>query len=340
MPLLILLIAIASTDASLSEVTGTFQGVVVNGSRGDEPIGDAKVLLRAGQEGFLEPAAQTKTDQEGKFVFEQLPLDPALVFLPGIDHDGVHYPGKRLHLGQANPNARVVLRAFDAVQSPSPLHALRHGIEIIVEPQVMLIHETMLVANRSHGTYVGEAFGTEPPVTLRLLVPPNFDRVTFGSEFYGRRFRIVDHQLVTNIPWPPGERELDFTYRIPLENSGGLFRRALDVPCGKVSLHVREADAKKVSCNLPQIQHSGNELVFASTDQQLPAGFSLELQIGNLPFPWRLYARWGALAMLGILVVGTVAISRLRNRRFLEPRKGAIQGSSSNPKGRRSRRAA
>jgi hypothetical protein len=338
-PLLTLLLALAAADVS-PEATGTIQGVVVNGSRGNEAIEGADVLLRAGQKGDLEPAAQTKTDKDGTFIFEQLPLDPTLVFLPGTDRVGVHYPGKRLHLDQANPNARVVLQAFDAIEAPSPLVALRHEIEVAVEPKVMLVCETMLVANQSHGTYVGEAVGKELAVTLRLSVPPNFDRVTFGSEFYGRRFRIVDHQLVTDIPWPPGERELNFTYRIPLESSGGLFRRPLDMPCNKVSLHVRGTDAKKVSCNLPRTRQAGNETDFASADQQLPAGHALELQIGKLPFPWALYARWSALAVLGTLVVGTVAIGHLRKRRSLEPREGAIQGNRINSDRKRSRRVA
>lgn len=338
-PLLTLLLAFAGVDVS-PETTGTIQGVVVNGSHGNEPIVDAEVLLRAGQDGVLEPVATTKTDTHGKFIFEQVPFDPTVVFLPGTDRDGVHYPGKRLQLNQARPNAQVTIRAFDAVKSPSPLQALRHDFEVAVEPQVMVISETMLVANRSGNTYVGESIGSEPPVTLRLSVPANFDRVTFGSEFYGRRFRIVDHQLVTDIPWPPGERELKFTYRIPLESSGGLFRRPLDVPCSKVSLRVRGADAKKVSCNLPLAQQAGNETVFESVNKQRRAGYTLELQIGKLPLRWALYARWSALTVLGILIFGTVALSRFHNRRSLEPREGALQGSRRSSGWKRSRHAA
>jgi len=338
-PLLALLVTLAGANAS-PETTGTIQGVVVNGSHGNEPIVDADVLLRAGQDGLLEPVAKTKTDAHGKFVFEEVPFDPTVVFLPGADRDGVHYSGKRLQLGPARPNAQVTIRAFDAVKSPSPLQALRHDIEVAVEPKVMVISETVLVANRSGNTYVGESIGSEPPVTLRLSVPASFDRVTFGSEFYGRRFRIVDHQVVTDIPWPPGERELKFTYRIPLESSGGLFRRPLDLPCSRVTLRVRGEEAKKVSCNLPLAEPDGNEIVFASAEEQLRAGYTLELQIGKLPIRWAFYARWSALTALGILILGTVAISRLRNRRSLEPREGAVQGSRRSSGLKRSQHAA
>ena len=106
---------------------------------------------------------------------------------------------------------------------------------------------------------MGTPVGDQPPVTLRLSIPANFDRVTFDSEFYGRRFRIADHQLVTDIPWPPGERELSFTYRVPVESSSGLFRRRLDMASRKVTLRVRGKSSDQMSCNLPSVQTNGNE---------------------------------------------------------------------------------
>jgi hypothetical protein len=310
--LLALLLVLSTADIA-PDATGIIHGVVLNGSRGNAPIADTNVVLRAGQGELLEPVAETKTDENGKFAFAEMPLDPTIVFLPGAERDGVHYPAKRLRLNRTNPSAVVVIQAFDAIQSPSPLVALRHEIEVTVEPRVLLVSETMLVANRSDRAYVGDSSGKDPPVTLQLLVPANFDRVTFGSEFYGRRFRIVEHQPVTDIPWPPGERELKFTYRIPLEGSGGLFRRPLDLPCNKTSLRVRGAEAKSVSCNLPRADKFGKYAYFASAAQQLPAGQVLELQIGTLPFPWTFYARWGAVTVLSALVVGTVVIGRFRN---------------------------
>ncbi len=337
--LLGLLLALTAAEVA-PEATGKIQGVVLNGSRGNAPIAEADVLLRAGLGDPVESVAETKTDKNGKFAFKEVPLDPALVFLPGVERDGVHYPAKRLRLNRTNPNAEIVIQAFDGIQSPSPLEALRHEIRVTIEPQVMLISEMILVANRSDRAYVGESIGEDPPVTLRLSVPANFDRVTFGSEFYGRRFRIVEHHLVTNIPWPPGERELKFTYRIPLEDSGGLFRRPLDIPCRKVSLRVRDKNEIKLSCNLPLSQRAGDVTVFAAAEKQLSAGDTIELQVGKLPFPWALYARWTALAVLGTLVIGTVASSRLRNRQTLEPRNGAIQGRRCKSDDKRSRRAA
>ena len=197
--------------------------------------------------------AKTKTDLYGKFAFAHVPLEPTIVYLPGADRDGVHYPGQRVRLDPRNPIGHVTLVVFDAVKAPSPLLATRHDIDVHVEQHVMEITETLVVTNRSRATYVGQPVGDMPPVTLRLSIPENFDRVTFGSEFHGRRFLIVDHRVVTDIPWPPGDGELKFTYRVPLEGSAGLFRRPLDLPSSNVRIRVRAKDAQQVSCNLSAI---------------------------------------------------------------------------------------
>jgi hypothetical protein len=312
LPLLIVLLSSADADAPRLN-NGKIQGVVVNGSRGDEPIGDVEVLLRGGFDGVLEPLARTRTDMYGKFVFDDVPLDPAMVYLPGADRDGVHYPGTRIRFDLADRLAHVTVVAFDAVESPSPLIVERHDIDLTLQPDVMEISETLLVTNNSRASYVGEQVGDRPPATFRLSVPANFDRVTFDSEFYGRRFRVVDRQPVTDIPWPPGGRELKFTYRIPIEASGGTFRRPLDAPSRRVTLRVRGRNQDEASCNLARANESHAEILFASAGGELAAGHIIELQIGTLPFPWMQYTRWGSLLALAVLTTATALVLRRRD---------------------------
>jgi hypothetical protein len=161
---------------------------------------------------------------------------------------------------------------------------------------------------------VGASQDGKEPVTLRLTVPPTFDRVTFDSEFFGRRFRIVDHQLVTDMPWPPGEREIRFTYRVPIEKSGGQLLRPLDLPSTKVCVRVPPG-GQQVSCNLSPARVVADRMLFESRAEQLPTGFKIELQIGKLPIPWMQYARWLSLTALVALPLGTILVSRIRNHR-------------------------
>lgn len=314
---LLLLCAVAESPPAPG---GTIQGVVLNGTRGNEPLADVSVILRAGHDAALAPIAETRSDVSGKFVFEHLPLDSSITYLPGAAGDGVHYPGDRIRLGINNNSAQARIVAYDAVESPSPLIAEKHEIEINLRHNLMEVNETLVVSNPSHTTYIGEQVKEEPRATLQLSIPPNFDRVTFATEFYGRRFRIADHRPVTDIPWPPGRRELKFTYRVPLEQSSGMLRRTVDLPCSDVRIRVRGENAKHVSCNLSRSADLIDGVEFATNEKHLPTGFTIELEIGKMPIPWMRYARWSSVGVLCLLTIGTITIHRQRARGHLTAR--------------------
>jgi hypothetical protein len=310
---LVTLLAFVSGQSSTYDA-GAIRGVVLNGSRASAPVANAEVHLRVGTNGVFEPVEKTITDAAGRFSFENIPLDSALVFLPGASHHGVHYPGKRIRLDAVNKVANVSIVAYDAVQAVSPLTASRHDFDIEIEERVLKVTETLVVANQSQATYVGESRDGREPVTLRLSIPSSFDRVTFDSEFFGRRFRIVNHQLVTDMPWPPGEREVRFTYRVPIEPTGGQFLRVLDLPSSNVRVHAPTCE-QQVSCNLSPATVVADRMIFGPRDEQSPMGFTIKLQIGNLPIPWMQYARWLSLAALLAFPLGTFLVNRYRNQR-------------------------
>jgi hypothetical protein len=301
-----------------AEDTGTIQGIVVNGSRSGVPIANAEVHLRANVDGVFEPVGTTNTDPFGRFSFQGLPVGSRIIYLPGANHQGVHYPGQRIRVDSANKVANMKIVAYDAVHSSTPLTAKRHSIRVEKGAGLLKVTESILISNPSHTTYVGESQSDTTPITLRLSVPPNFDRVTFDSEFYGRRFRILEHQLVTDMPWPPGDRELKFTYRVPIEQSGGLFRRRLDLPSTILCVLVQPHD-EQLSCNLSRSALVDGHMVFTGNDDQFPIGYTIQLQIGNLPIPWMLYGRWAALATVVSLVFGTFFAMRRRSMRAEDP---------------------
>jgi hypothetical protein len=329
-------------DPSLN-ATGTIEGVVVNGSLAGGPLADVEVHLRAGAAGALEPVASTTTDLNGNFSFCDLPLDPTIVYLPGANRDGVHYPGQRVRLDPAHGVARVKITAFDAEQKMSPLVATHHDIDIRVKERVMEVTETLIVSNPTRTTYVGHSQGERGPVTLRVTVPPSFDRVTFSREFFGRRFQIIDQRLVTDIPWTPGDKELQFAYRVPLDGpAAGQFRRPLDLPSAQVRVCVHATDPQQVSCNLSPPTGVGGDAIVTSAGDPLPAGYIIELTIGRIPLPWMLYARWGSMVALIMLVLGTLSLRRYRRQMSLQQRLSTSVLQSRSPDKRRAvcRRAA
>lgn len=297
---------IGATAAEPGEVrTGRITGTAVNGSHGMSPLENAEVILRAMQDGVLLPFAETRTDAEGRFAFDQLPFDDPPLFLPGVNIDGVHYPGKRLRLDEATPQVDTSVIAYESEADINPLVAKRHELIIRTLDDAIECREILQLENPTRKTFVGRKIGERMAVTLRLSLPAGFETVTFDKEFFGRQFQVLDGRLITDLPWMPGAHEVAFTYRLPIESQSQVIRRSLDVPTRRSVVRSDAHTDSQVQCNLPSVagQNFG-ELQFEYQGDPLPAGYTLEIRLGKLSAPFMSYGRWGAVAMLAAFIAG------------------------------------
>jgi hypothetical protein len=301
--------------APLPDGDGAIMGVAVNGTHSQTPLANAVVVLRANQDGAFVPVAETTTDADGRFAFTGLSIAEGLIYLPGVNRDEVHYPGPRVRLSHDRPATRVRIIAYDAAESPSPLICRRHEIDVQTGKGYVEITETLLIANPGLTAYVGEKPDDRPPVTLRLSLPHGLDKVTFEKEFDGRNFLLHNSDLITDLPWPPGEREVRFLYRLPAERRDVSLKRALDLPTGHVTLRVLSDDPDHVSCSLPiAAEQADGTRLFEHSGAPLPAGHEIELRLGALPIPFEAWGRWGAAGLLGLLIAGVLVTARRRRQ--------------------------
>ena len=175
-----------------------------------------------------------------------------------------------------------------------------------LKPDCLKVTESLVLENPSHTCYVGKAAheGADP-VTLELSIPPEFERTTFDLEFFGRRFSAVNGKVVTSIPWPPGTRELRYTYVLRNTQEIAEWKRPLDLPCSNVTVRVEGSSPHEVRCELPnRTTPEEKTVVFESGGEELPAGQVLQVELGRLPLPWMTYGKWGAVAIMLVLIAG------------------------------------
>ena len=289
---------------------GAVSGVVVNGATG-RPVGKGvQVLLRIKFDGQYAVAAETATDEHGRFRFAPLPLRDDMLFIPGANQQGVHFTGPTVRLSPEHPEQTVVVKVFPVVSSPCPLVLRRWKMLIQPQPGLLRVSERLEIENPTKTCYVGEERlkNLDAPVTLRLHIPPTFQRVTFEKEFFGRHFTLDADTLVTTLPWPPGRRVVAFSYVLPNQKSRCVLERPLDLPCESAWVQI-ENNSKPVQCNLPERKNvaadTSSAVVFVAS-APLPKDFVLRVELGRLPVPWPFYARWVAVAVLLLLVLLTL----------------------------------
>lgn len=304
-----LTLVLAAADQSSSE-GGVIRGRVVNLSRNEALCGQTEVILRAQVEGEFVPVAQTVTDADGNYGFENLPVGADYLYLPGANRQEIHYPGRRVRLMRGHPAAYVTLEVRDAVAESNPLMIRQFEAVIATEPGVVRVSESLLVDNPTAATYVGRADAEGMlPVTLQLRIPSDFEHVTFDQERFGREFRVIDGKLVTGIPWTPGQHLLKFTYTLPAAAVRGGWRRVMDAPCESLCIRVKHARPDEVACDqLPATDSPPGERVFHSGTGVLPAGHEIRVLLGSTPVPWSAYGPWVALFMLIGLITATAVV--------------------------------
>ncbi|MGD0899987.1 MAG: carboxypeptidase-like regulatory domain-containing protein [Thermoguttaceae bacterium] len=296
---------------------GTIRGTVVNASAATSSPCQATVVLRVYSGGQLVPLSETQSDARGQFRFDRLPIGVIYSYAVGASRDGVHYPGPRIVLTDEQPEAAVQLSVCDAVTGPNPLVIRRLEIAIVPEPGSLAVTESMLVENPSTTCYVGEPppEGGEP-ATLALGIPSDFERTTFQDEFHGRRFSLAGGRVVTSIPWPPGRREIKYTYVLRNNQAYRCWERPLDLPCSQVRVRVRTPLGGEVRSNLPWLPADRDgEILFESDGQTMPAGYVLRVELGRLPLVWMDYARPLAVVTLLGLIAGTSCVLVWRRRK-------------------------
>jgi hypothetical protein len=311
----LLLIACLALPGQTPQTAGRIDGLVLNASNGGAPVIHAAVVLCLQYEGRFIPYRETTADAWGNFQFVDLPVGGELVYKPGANRDGVHYPGPVVRLTAAYPRAAVKLAVCDAVAEPCPLVIRRERVTLRPESDVLRVEEMLLIDNPTSTCYVGQSMGDNGArLSLQLAVPRDFTSVTFDEEFFGRRFVVVDGKLATGIPWQPGLRELKLTYVIPNTQRYRIWRRPLDLPCADIRVEVCGDGAKQIACNLTTVPADQAAVAFESAGTTLPAGYEVCVELGRMPVTWIHYARWAAPLALLALVVGVSIMLRNRKR--------------------------
>jgi hypothetical protein len=293
--------------AASSALAGTIEGIVVNTSAGKPVPCQVAVILQVQVKGQFVSFRDAVSDQQGHFRFTGLPVDGGVVYEPGATRHGIFYPGPRIRLTERAPRAGAKLSVCDASASPSPLVLKKMDVTIQPETGLLRVTESLLIENPSHTCYVGlAAHDGADPLTLELSIPPDFERTTFDLEFFGRRFAVVNNKVVTTVPWPPGERELKYTYVLRNAQEVSVWRRPIDLPCSNVTIRVEGKPSSEVRCAaLQQGQADGKATLFESGGLPLAAGQVLQVEIGRLPLPWMTYGKWAALAIMAGLIAVT-----------------------------------
>ena len=271
--LLLLIFAAAATTAS----AGTLNGTVKNGTTGQVAAGADVILIQL--QGGMQPVANTKTDAQGQFHFDnpQLGTGPMLV---RVVYKGVNYhepitPGKMT----------ATIEVFEPTNDPKSFSIANHAIILQPNGADLMVGEEYMIANK-----------TQPPLAF-YRADGSFDfTLPDGADFnqasaWGASGMPVvqgtidkgKNKMAIAFPFRPGESGVRLSYKVPYAGN--------HITLHNVSPYSSE---RLIIAAPPTVQISGAGITAAGQDQgfnvymrdNVAANAPVEINVsGTAPMP-------------------------------------------------------
>jgi hypothetical protein len=273
--LAILFLAIAAIATTAS--AGTLNGTVKNGTTGQVAAGADVILIQL--QGGMQPVANTKTDAQGHFHFDnpQLGTGPMLV---RVVYKGVNYhepitPGKM----------SADIAVFEPTNDPKSFNVANHAIILQPNGADLMVGEEYMIANK-----------TQPPLafyradgSFDFTLPDGADfnqASAWGSSGMPVVQGTIDkgkNKMAIAFPFRPGESGVRLSYKVPYAGN--------HVTLHNVSQYSSE---RLIIAAPPTVQISGPGITAAGQDQgfnvymrdNVAANAPVEINVsGTAPMP-------------------------------------------------------
>jgi hypothetical protein len=270
---LFLAVAALATTAT----AGTLNGTVKNGTTGQVAAGADVILIQL--QGGMQPVANTKTDAQGQFHFDnpQLGTGPMLV---RVVYKGVNYhepitPGKM----------SATIEVFEPTSDPKSFNIANHAIILQPNGADLMVGEEYMIANK-----------TQPPVafyradgSFDFTLPDGADfnqASAWGSSGMPVVQGTIDkgkNKMAIAFPFRPGESGVRLSYKIPYAGNHATLHN--------VSPYSSE---RLIIAAPPTVQISGTGITAAGQDQgfnvymrdNVAANAPVEISVsGTAPIP-------------------------------------------------------
>jgi hypothetical protein len=212
---LAILLALGAPAAVTAQesVTGVITGQVINGTEGGSSVSGVEVTLITYVDNVMTRTETTTTDSAGQFRFANISL--ASEYLVSAKYMGVDYYYQVI-FEEGETTATIDVPVCDATDSDEAIRiGMAHTI-IEVTADGILVTEYLWLVNDGDRTYVGT------DGVLVFSMPEGATEFGAPTELMPDYQFLDSHRLSYLVPFPPGERQLAYYYRLPGSDSGEL----------------------------------------------------------------------------------------------------------------------
>lgn len=270
---------------------------------------------------------EATADAEGRFYFDQLPTEPGLSYVVGVDYEGFSYYSDINTFDESATELNLSVTIYETTTGASGIQIERLHLILEFEQDTIFVGELYFFSNLADRTYVGTENEEGLQEVLHFTVPSVAQALTVeGGELESRYFR-TDTGFFDTQPLPPGQglQQIVFRYAIPYNSPRLRLIRELLYPVANVNVLVADQGVSVSSPGLTQegTRGSGGNTYLNLVGTDFAADDNLEVTLDNLPLAQTVSTAATnssttliiGLALGVILIVGSVVYALTRQKR-------------------------
>ena len=308
----LIILGLPGTAFAQESTEGEINGQVINGTAGGGSAAEIEVTLITYINDVIAETRTTKTDNEGKFQFDNVATEHEYLVSARYMEVDYYYP---VVFGPGETTAYVEIGVCDTTTSDQTIKiGLAHTI-INIEEESLQVTEVFWLVNDGDRTYTGTDGGLVFTLTEGATIFEAPQELMLDYQF-------LDNNRVTYlVPFPPGERQLVYSYRLTKPSSNELaIPLEVHYPTDVLELMIAGEDIEVAVTQLapaePVVTDTGERFIHFR-GENLPRGTVVNLRLsnvsgGSVPYSVILYV------IIGVVIAGTAVylMKRMRKREY------------------------
>jgi mono/diheme cytochrome c family protein len=274
--------AAAPTDESEAGF-GRVEGQVVSASGGEIPAG-LMVTLYGFDQMQQTFSAEAAVDQDGLYIFEEVPMPEGRAFLASVEVDGVAYSSDIAVVDAETTSMVLTLPYYETTTDTSQLVVDRlHLLLEYIEPETLRVVEMYIVSNPGDQIVVAAEEGQ--PV-LQYALPEGAANLQFQDGVVGDRYVELEGGFGDMAVVRPGASQHQVIYSYDLAYNNSLdFQHAIDLPVDALIVMIPEDGIELAGAQLTDMGTRDVQGIPYHTYSSnfMEAGSDLALEISGRP---------------------------------------------------------
>ncbi len=308
--LVVFLVFLVPQIATAQETpAGTISGEIISGTEGSVVGAGEQVSMLIYQDGVLVETRSSETDSEGKFRFADVSTDIIYGYMFHIYYSGVdYYAGEWIAFGDGESDKSVSINVCESITSDEAIRVVHAHTIISFYEDSLEISESFLFSNDGDRTYVGhEGHSTSEGTGILIFTFPVEAQVS--ADFFESFILLDDVTFADSLPFPPGERQIDYSYVLPVSNPKDcIIPLYINYPTDTLRVMVQGSDVEVASDQLVEIEpisaQTGEQFIQLMAEN-VADGSVINISISPSPgkFDWVALILW---ILAGLLVVAVI----------------------------------